>query len=204
MLNLKQAVLNLVVMWGISLSLLATGVQAQSGRLEPPGSAVNGSDEPTATTQTQPSWDQDLPFNERFKLVLGGEAVLDKETGRVWERAPVITGGPEDDGRYPWQAALFECTSRTVGGKKGWRLPSVHELASLVDPENPDGNPDLPVGHLFSRNFPSSTLWSATTYSEISTFAWSVFFGNGHVDADGKNSTSFVLCVRGGMNADAY
>ena len=37
----------------------------------------------------------------------------------------------------------------TVGGTKGWRLPSVAELASLVDPAN--SNPALPTGHPFSN-----------------------------------------------------
>ncbi len=96
----------------MSLGLLVTMVQAQSGNLEPPGTAVNGSGEPAATTQTQPAWDQDLPANERFKLVLGGEAVLDKETGLVWEQSPLTTthNGSNE--------APFECTGRIVGKKK--------------------------------------------------------------------------------------
>ena len=58
--NLKQTVISLVVGLGVSLGLLVTGVQAQSGVLDPPPSAVDGSGDPVATTQTQPSWTKRL------------------------------------------------------------------------------------------------------------------------------------------------
>ena len=65
--------------------------------------------------------------------------------------------------------------------RRGWRLPSVHELASLVDPTNPGGDPDLPAGHPFS-NVQSSRYWSATTNADNPTNAWFVgFFISGGV-----------------------
>ncbi len=75
--------------------------------------------------QIPPVWSQDLPAAERFVLVLGGAAVLDKETGLVWEQAP-------NSDQASWLAAQPFCNDRTVGNRKGWRLPTVQELASLV------------------------------------------------------------------------
>lgn len=148
--KLKQVVLGCVVVMGVSLGLFVTGAQAQSGSLQPPPLAVDpfGSGNPVATTQTQPSWDQSLPASERFKRVLPtaskpfGAAVLDRETSLVWEGVVQTT-------THTWNSARLQCMSRTVGDKKGWRLPSVHELASLVDLTNSSGNPDIPAGAPF-------------------------------------------------------
>ncbi len=185
--------LSLALALGVSVPLAS----AQSGSLEPPGTAVNGSGDPVATTQTQPSWDQNLPASERFKLVLSGEAVLDKETGLVWEQSPLTT-------THTWSEARFQCTSRTVGGKKGWRLPSVHELASLVDPTNPGGNPDLPAGHPFTDVQTFDEYRSASTDVGFPTSAWVMNFANGGVGARGKVVDTFVWCVRGGGPLSEY
>ncbi len=59
------------------------------------------------------------------------------------------------------------CTTRTTGNRKGWRLPSVHELASLIDSNNLSGNPDLPPGHPFTNvQGEPEIYWSATTAAE--------------------------------------
>ncbi len=192
----RQATAILSLMVTMSLGIGATGVQAQSGSLEPPGSAVNGSGEPVATTQTQPSWDQNLSANERFKLVLGGEAVLDKETGLVWEQSPSTTEGN-------WVKARFDCAKRTVGGRHGWRLPSMHELASLLDPTNPDGNPDLPIGHPFS-NVRAFNYWSGTTSVGDALQAWTVDFSLIGVTVLGKGVSTPFWCVRGGGTLSEY
>ena len=80
-----------------------------------------------------PSWDQTLacPTENncpRFIVVMSGEAVLDRETGLVWERSPAIQA------LLPWQAAQATCNRRLVGNRKGWRLPTIQDLASLIDP----------------------------------------------------------------------
>lgn len=210
--KVKQAVMGCVVVFGVSLGLLATGVQAQSGSLEPPGSAVNPSGDPVATTQTQPSWDQTLPANDgrllgcdstRFKCVMGGAAVLDKNTGLVWEQSPWTT-------HFEWPEARFHCISQKgVGAQMGWRLPSIHELTSLLVPGDPAGGPDLPPGHPFSNvqgNFPSFGYWSATTSVHDPLKAWMVDFFDGDVftiDKDGP-PPGHIWCVRGGGPLSEY
>jgi len=185
-----------------SVGLGVTGAQAQSGSLEPPGSAVDGAGDPVATTQTQPSWDQGLAAAERFVRVLptaatpAGEGVLDKNTGLVWEQSPLAT-------THTWVSARFQCTGRTVGDQKGWRLPSVHELNSLVDPTNPAGNPDIPAGAPFA-NVQSSVYWSASSDVDTPTRAWIVVFFNGGVSVINKPFSRFVWCVRGGGPLSEY
>ena len=53
------------------------------------------------------------------------EAVLDRETGLVWQRSPVT-------GPAPWVAALSYCRQQVIGDRKGWRLPSYEEMSTLV------------------------------------------------------------------------
>jgi len=84
----------------------------------------------------------------------GGAAVLDKETGLVWERSP-------STGWQNWNSAQAYCNVSAVGGRKGWRLPTLQELASLVDPTQ--FNPALPLNHPFQDVTPLF-YWSATTY----------------------------------------
>lgn len=150
-----------------------------------------------------PSWDQTLACTTlatcpRFIVLsnFASAAVLDRETGLVWEQSPATTTST-------WSPARFACASRTTGGRKGWRLPSVHELASLVDPSVAPPGPTLPSGHPFS-NVQSSGYWGVTTVADFPALAWDVFFFNGNVGPRNKGGSDFVWCVRGGMNADAH
>lgn len=146
-------------------------------------------------------WDTNNASATRFTTAFTG-AALDNNTGLVWEQAPDITGGPNSNGTRSWRAATFYCINDvTVGGTKGWRLPSVVELASLEDPAN--SNPALPTGHPFS-NVQSAHYWSASTDADVPTGAWFVNFLTGGVGAEGKTDAGQVWCVRGGMHADQY
>ncbi len=147
-----------------------------------------------------PSWDQqfgcaatDCP---RFVVLssFGGAAVLDQETGLVWEQSPSAT-------TIEFADAQFACNKKTVGNRKGWRLPTVQELASLVDPSQ--ANPALPAGHPFS-NVQSAFYWSANTRPTATTAAWDVSFSDGTVFAavDIFPPSNFIWCVRGGQGVD--
>lgn len=151
-----------------------------------------------AISRIPPAWSQTLPAAERFVLVMGSAGVLDKETGLVWEKSP-------NEPERTWVDAQLFCNIKTVGNRQGWRLPTVHELASLIDPSNPLGDPDLPVGHPFS-NVQPSIYWSATTDAGDIGRAWEVnffFFPDaGRAESMVKSTPNFVWCVRGGLGAD--
>ena len=125
----------------------------------------------------------------------GRRAVLDRETGLVWEQSPQTTN-------HTWLDARFQCANKNIGGRKGWRLASFVELTSLVDPVGVVLA--LPPGHPFI-NVQAGSYWSATTSAENSEQAWYVVFGTGNLATIEKTfSFGFAWCVRGGMNADAY
>ena len=179
--NLCKSVLGL---WVIGMGL---GVSA-------PAQAV-GSNGPY---YAEPSWDQKLDAATRFVVLLNwnSDAVLDRETGLVWEKSPATT-------THIWGTARIECTGRTTGGRMGWRLPSVHELASLIDPSN--NFPAMPAGHPFLNvQFGGAGYWSATTAVETGfpSQAWLVGFTSGTVGFNNKSQSFYAWCVRGGMNVD--
>ena len=107
-------------------------------------------------------WAQKLPCDtlaacQRFTLLSNwdSEAVLDRETGLVWQRAPKASN-------RVWVNASFNCVFQTTGGRFGWRLPTIQELLSLGVPDS-NGRPSLPPGSPFVLPVPSSGFWSSTT-----------------------------------------
>ncbi|OQZ04887.1 MAG: hypothetical protein B6D34_01260 [Candidatus Brocadia sp. UTAMX1] len=145
------------------------------------------------TKATTDAWDQKITkATKRFKIVLDGEAVLDKETGLVWEKSPDTT-------RRTWTNDIYYAYDKNVGGRKGWRLPTVEELASLIDPTR--SNPALPSGHPFA-NVQSDYYWSSTTYVGNTGVAWNVHFYAGGVYYYDKPGNYYVWCVRGGHGYD--
>jgi hypothetical protein len=153
-----------------------------------------------------PPWGEPIQDPSRFVVLasFNNEAVYDNETGLVWEQAP-------NDLTRSWFLAQADCNTRAVGNRKGWRLPTIQELASLIDPTVSDPGPTLPAGHPFSNvHTPGPTnsalYWSATTVDSPSstTVAWVVEFGSGGVGNFDKlrNASTYHWCVRGGQGVN--
>jgi hypothetical protein len=147
-----------------------------------------------------PAWDRKMEAATRFVVLTNwaSQAVLDKETGLVWERSPAALGSG-------WDTARKVCTALTTGGHKGWRLPSIVELTSVIDLSVAAPGPTLPPGHPF-LTVEGFYYWSATTETGLADNVWGVGFGTGNVLARDKlcDDCPRTWCVRGGMNADAY
>jgi len=142
------------------------------------------------------SWDKVLPASQRFVVLaaFNNEAVLDKETGLVWEKSPQSAAVSSSNAR-------LACANKAVGGRKGWRLPALPELASLVDPTVASPGPTLPSGHPFLA-VQSANYWSASAHADNATLIWGVGFSNGAALGVSKAFDQRVWCVRGGMNAN--
>ena len=145
-----------------------------------------------------PSWDQTFPAATRFVILsnMNGEAVLDRETGLVWERAP-------DSPLAVWEDARSQCLEKHVGGRRGWRLAAIHELMTLMDIPGLPTNSNLtalPPGHPFDLSglggqFPQ--LWSSTRSAEGTTLAYTLHL-TGRAIAVGTGVPLDSWCVRGG------
>ena len=147
-------------------------------------------------------WDTNNASATRFTTAFTG-AVLDNNTGLVWEQAP--DGTPRT-----WVGATSYCVNKNVGETRGWRLPSVVELASVLDGSPGAVAPFVPASaftlstSVATPGVQSALYWSASTDAGNPTFAWFVYFLSGFVVGSGKTNHGLVWCVRGGMNADQY
>lgn len=171
-----------------------------AGNLEPSASPA-----PTMRTleELHPSWNKTIQItSERFEPAIPftflGQTVysgyLDKETGLVWEKAQDATFVGE------WDDAIRYCYNKNVGNRKGWRLPTVEELASLIDPLQ--GNPSLPTGHPF-ENVRNGTYWSSTTRPGDTSQVMTANLGDGFVGFFPKTTLpTGAWCVRGGHGHD--
>jgi hypothetical protein len=164
---------------------------ATAGLTSGPAGAVNANGPYYAT----PSWNQKLPASTRFVILANwnSEAVLDRETGLVWEGVPSTS-------LFTWFGASFRCLTLNTGGRTGWHLPTIQELLSVVD--RSQGSPSLPAGHPFTVQ--SSGYWSATANASNTAVARSVSFLDGGVGSFDKSTFGFhAWCVRGGQGVDA-
>jgi hypothetical protein len=196
-------VAGVVAVWAVT-SLVGL---VRAGPMEPP---YNPASTMKTLDEIPPSWHQKLaaddtgvPCNSsRFKCVMDDQAVLDKETGLVWERAPSSDTTTWGNGN---------CVGKEIGSRYGWRVPTAEELMTLgYAPSNT--RPALPPGNPFT-NVPTTVqyYWSATTDVADSTWAFAVNFGSNdssppyHPDdmLDLKTYTHRLWCVRGGQGYDA-
>lgn len=144
-----------------------------------------------------PSWDQKLPVAQRFFVLSNWNnlAVLDRETGLVWQKTPFNIIG---DGSFPTQDQ--QCRELTTGGRKGWRQPTVDELQSLIDPTQTFPGPFLPPGNPFTGVSFSDFYWTTTPAPGFPNQVYIVRLGSGtFTSADATSSTPQhpVWCVRG-------
>lgn len=171
----------------------------------------------------QPFHGQDAQYNGhgRSYTDLGSGMVQDNITGLVWEQKTNKDGtanyaDPHDaDNTYTWcdtnpdTNAGYQGTCGTndtmdflaalnganFGGHNDWRLPTIKELATLVD----RGRVNPAIDPVFGATTVSSYYWSSTTYASYTSYAWLVSFYCGGGDGGSKSYSCSVRAVRGGQ-----
>lgn len=145
-----------------------------------------------------PSWDQTMPAATRFIVLsnMASEAVLDRETGLVWQKTPSPT-------LVAYSFAVRVCEFGTTGNRMGWRVPRMLEMQSLM--EVSAGLAALPAGHPFAivagGSYWTSTLFNAGAYRDSyllvnpANAVGATFGGANYVGG-------YAWCVRGGKPAD--
>jgi hypothetical protein len=141
--------------------------------------------------------------------------VRDKVTGLIWEVKTDDGSIHDKDKQFPWYDSNPETNGGHVGtrgagpdteefirvlndvrfgGFSDWRLPTVKELAFLVD----YGRYRPAIDTAYFPNTISSGYWSSTTNARFEGLAWSVYFFIGNTSNSEKSDSHYVRAVRGG------
>ena len=177
-----------VLAGALALALVGVAARAiQAGPLDPPG--------PVASTMKTlgdlpPSWHRTLSLgsgqcdSQRFPCVMSGGAVLDNETGLVWQ-ATVSSA------LVNWSTAVSNCTNAESGAHLGWRLPTAAELGSILIPGV--GATAAPV------NLMAGPYWTSDRTATDATRMVTMDSSTGKVSSEslGASATTRAWCVRG-------
>ena len=117
-----------------------------------------------------------------------GKVVSDSQTKLMWQQGAA-------GGVYKWVEAKSYCDGLVYAGFKDWRLPSVHELATLVDYSiaSPGPTIDQAVFPGTKQNY----YWSASVRAGNPSVGWYVNFDSGNVGNYDVSRSLEVRCVRG-------
>lgn len=153
-----------------------------------------GTSKPVNWADHQPNrrfavWDHGTPGDATDDLV------LDKETKLIWTRN--VTMPCSSDDACNWHEAVQYVRDTMIGGRRGWRLPSVEELLSLIDMSQ-GSKPKLPAGNPFV-NVTDTLYWTMTIAEDDSSSVWIVNINYGNVTNTGTKQHRYcVWPVRGG------
>jgi len=142
-------------------------------------------------------WSDDLSFSynvmgppqKRF-TDNGDGTVTDNNTKLIWSKNANLGG------KMSWYRAMDYCNALDLAGNSDWRLPSLHELQSLID--RSQFGPALPPGNPFTNMPPGGYEWTSTTYESDIYFAWTVGMVRGSVQKLTKAYLVAVWPVRSG------
>ncbi len=98
-----------------------------------------------------------------------GDTVTDEVTGLIWQKNEVLTTTTNS-------AANAYCDALSLGSYSDWRLPTSHELYSLVDLST--SNPPL-SSTIFTNNANADYWWSLTQRADGASNYWTVNSGGG-------------------------
>ena len=118
-----------------------------------------------------------------LKAVSGDVVVVDNATGLMWHQS-----GSDDVIRYGGDKEWVEDLNSEEGyaGYNDWRLPTVDEAVSLLEPSRTNG--DLYIDPVFSKN--QRWIWTGDMFEDEdgSVVAWGVNFYLGSV---GRSNITF-------------
>ncbi len=159
-----------------------------------------------ASYPTNPRIFRRLDVEGRTQLNAGNSWVMveDMVTGLMWEVKTTDGSVHDRNNRYDWNEAkdlfLGKLNSSRFGGYSDWRLPTVRELACLVD--YGAFSPAVDTG--FFPNTQNARYWTATVCAYNPRNAQAVDFQYGYDSQWDQSSAYHVRAVRGGRLSNVF
>jgi len=123
--------------------------------------------------------------------------ITDNYTGLIWRKCPQgMSGNDCKSGSVSfreWSKARVECENLSFAGKKGWRIPTLKELQSIVD----TGSYDPAINKTFFAGS-DGPYWTLTSPAKYSGSKFTVIFSTGSVYYQGDNAPAATRCVYDG------
>jgi hypothetical protein len=139
--------------------------------------------------------DADYTINPPSFADNGDGTVTDNITGLMWQKA--------DGGEMTWENASAYAQGLNLGGWNDWRLPTNHELFSVL---NHSGNPALDPAVFTMSN--AEYWWTGDTMAGDASRVWVANAGGGtgphpknETISAGGSKRYHVRCVRGGISS---
>ena len=110
------------------------------------------------------------------------ETVVDHATRLTWHVPSAAD--------MTWKDALATCERSSHAGRTDWRVPTITELATLVDTTIWRPATKFP-------GLPGDMIWTSTTYFGSPEQAWMANFVDGSTRYDFKTLKQHAVCVRG-------
>jgi len=133
-------------------------------------------------------------FDNKLQLQKNGQVVYDKATGLMWQQS-----GSNKSMTY--EAAkewIQELNRKGFAGFHDWRLPTLKEAMSLMEPnENRNG---LYIDSVFDKQ---RWIWTSTLVKGES-WAWYVHFDHGDCNPNLFNNDLYVRALRSGQSSGGH
>jgi hypothetical protein len=134
----------------------------------------------------------------RFKII--GEEAYDRTTNLTWQRCSAGATWDRKRGCIgdPKMMSLADAKQLAANAGKPWRLPTIQELYSIVEPRcsNPAIDPEVFPG--VKSLGEGAPYWSSSKINEMPRLFYYLDFMSGEADGHTKGFSLAVRLVRGG------
>ena len=125
-------------------------------------------------------------FPNNYELQKDGRVVYDYASGLIWQQSGSTKKMPYRNAK----AYVEALNSQNFAGYRDWRLPTLEEAMSLMEPKKMNGN--LYIDPKFDKQQPD--IWSSDTYSASSAWVVNFVIGCGGLGVGSHNL--YVRAVR--------